>query len=241
MSIEHGEIFAATIATATLTALTAVETNGGVVKVLPDPKLLRASVKSADAQYGTLHNPESFPSAPDPALYLIPGTLIGADQGKGAEQFNPGMAVIPRSTFTIKGYQDSGGNAAVYGLIVCSYGKGESIPQGEVHGILRSTRVAKGANLTASAWTTVNTFTGVAGKRYAILGALAHSANAKYVRFRHSNFEGLYPTLDATTDVDKRMAWFQNCPIFSGDEDLTIEGFTTGAEDMTVIVVMKEL
>ena len=244
--IIHGELFDTNAVTATLTALTPVDTNGALVKLLQNPRFAGVMFYGPDeTDYGTLHNPDSFAGV-DPALVRRGVAQSGEYRGNLMPFFqkNP-VAVLPKSEYTLKGYQSSGAGADINAILWHIYTKPDanSIPRKTVRGLPNGRRVSKGANLTADAWTIVNTLSDLkTNKQYALVGAVAIGANARAVRFNHPDFSGLYPMLPAQSQVNFGPSLeFPWCPVFNGSDPLEIWGYTSAAEDMTVVVDLREL
>jgi hypothetical protein len=239
MTMPHGVLYDTQCATATLTALTPVLADEGQVKAIKDARLEGVVVYSPNAQYGTVHNSTSF-GGTDPKV-VVPGQL---QTGSLREVFwNPSrQQLVEASTFVVQGYQDSGGNEDVNALLLYTYGRGKSIDPLKTKYSLVGRRTSKGGNLTADTWTQINTITDLdTDKSYAILNVLGYSANLRAIRFRHDSFEGLTPMAPGFTDVIYGTHKFQTCPVFKANSPLYIDGYTSNAEDVNVVLGLAEL
>ena len=226
--------------TATLTTLTAVETNGDVVKNIEAPMYAGLIAMSADLQYATIENPTAWAGV-QPNSYVAPCLLTGIGR-KDCVYWPRPRPVTPTSKYTLKAYQDAGANQEVDAILSHVYGRGTSRPLSEVIGIPSNRRTSKGANLTADTWTEINKISDLqTDKSYALIGAMAYGSDARAVRFKHDDFFGLTPVLPAFSDVSQGVARFPLCPVFRGSMDLTVEGYAGAAQDMNVILELIQL
>lgn len=239
--IIHGELFnAESVSADTLTALSPVESDGDLVKSLPNPGFAGAIAYSPNLQYATLHNPDSW-GGTDPR-FIIPPALRSGNNRDLSKYFMRPISVTPHTKYTFKVYQDGTAAEDVSGIIWHTYEAGRSLPYSQIVGIPTSRRITKGENLTANAWTTINTITDLnPAKQYALVGALGYASNLRGIRFRHVDFQGLSPVLPGYDDVDNGFDLLPLCPIFSGASALTVDGYIGAAGDATVIVLLREL
>lgn len=241
MTILHGELFnAESVSANTLTSLSPVEQDGDLVKSLPNPAFAGAIAFSANLQYATLHNADSW-GGTDPRYVIPPAQLSGHERDLSKYFMRP-VQVTPHTKYSFKVYHDGSAAEDVAGILWHVYGAGRSIPYSQITGIPTSRRVSKGSNLTANTWTTINTITDLnPAKQYALIGALGYASDLRGIRFRHVDFQGLSPVLPGHDDVDNGFDLLPLCPTFSGASALTVDGYIGTAGDATVIVLMREL
>ena len=162
MPILDGKLFDTQIATATLTALSPVDSVGDKVKDLPPAFYSGVIGFSANCQYLTIHNQTTFGG-------IDPGEVIDGRVKTGSQrQFEKyihqsSQQAVKDSQYIIKGYQDSGGNENVQAILYHVYGKGRSVPLATAKGNSRGRIITKGANLTANAWTSIAAVSDVEG------------------------------------------------------------------------------
>lgn len=245
MTMHNIDAFRASIATASELALTVLAGSTDKVRSLPEPRLIGFNAYSANAQYGALVSPEAFPGSPDPPVRVV-ADVKAAYLLHHLHEIPP-MPLVPSSTLVVRGYQDSGGAEVVDATVETVYAIGDSIdPKNPPAGRLRAVRITSAGNMTATAWTSygtgANAFTGQPGKKYAILGCAAYSANSIAVRFVHPSFMGLTPGKRATSDVALGYAMFEHyAPVFSGDTALEIQGLASAAEAQICVIYLWEM
>ena len=242
--IPHGELYDTSCADGVLTTLQPVVSNGDVTKTLPNPRCYEVEVFSLSVQYGTFHQAEAFPGIPDPAVYILPHSATGEDVYGKQPYFMPNpFNLVPTARSYLKAFQQSGAPEDVTGIVHMLYDKPgtTSIELNALRGFPRGIFTLKGANLTADQWTDINTFDGQIGVRYAVTGIQAYSGSGAAVRLDHPQFGGLYPMVRAFDDWTYGTKWFKYCPVFTGGDPLTIQGYTRAAEDMEVILQMVQL
>jgi len=239
--INDGVLFQTDLVTSTLTALTPVESGRNVVLSQPNPRFAGLTGYSDDLQYLTAHASASF-GGTDPELYLPPQVLTGPEAHMTWFNQNILEPLVKQDTMVVKAFQDAGVNQEVNAILNIQYDLGKSLLYNQVPNPRGRRLVATGA-LTADTWGSIGTLRTdlKANKKYAICGVLGYSSDARAIRFLHPDFQGRTPTLRAHTDVVDGYEKFELCPVFSGDTDLSIEGWTGTGEVMTAIPVLGEL
>lgn len=244
--ILHGVGYHTDCVTATLTTLGVIVTGDGTVKNFEGIKLAGAMAMSANCEYLSISNPDSFGGS-DPAAYVPGSTLTGANRNN-LDSFRPfcgGIPLLPKSQTVVKSYQASGGNQEINALLHYLVPKGDSIPLNQVIGkSLAFRKNTWAANTVADVWDA--DASGIItdlkpDKKYALLGCQGVDADLRLVRYKHDDFEGMTPMFPGRAAITNGYDFLPFCPLLSGSSDLTIECFDGTTETPTIMTLLAEI